>query len=103
MYKKLFSIGLTISLLAMGYVSNAQYVFERFDLNAKGGSDPYNITATDSFLYFTAEGSNSSREPWRSDGTLIGTKSIKTFIHGQTGTVGNLLGTANGKVLLMYQ
>ncbi len=101
MQKATYTLILLVSLLTATYTSNAQYVFENFDINPKSGSYPNGVTVIDTFLYFTADHDSHGREPWISDGSKTGTQLIKDIITGKQTTTGAVLGSVNGKVLFL--
>ncbi|MEZ5016919.1 MAG: T9SS type A sorting domain-containing protein [Flavipsychrobacter sp.] len=104
MLRKTSYIVILISLLAISNYTYAQYAFERFNLNPHGAMDsnPFRYVATDSFLFFAAKNDYTGFEPWKSDGTLAGTKVIKEICTGGcSGTWGITIGSLNDKLIFV--
>lgn len=75
-----------LSLIALFFVSftlNAQYAFQRVDINSgTAHSRPSGFVGIDSLTYFQAEDGTHGRELWVSNGTVAGTKLVKDIYPG---------------------
>lgn len=64
-------------------------------------SDPANLTAIDTTVYFTISALSGNQQLWKTDGTAAGTKLIKDMGTGVPEYFGNLI-NANGKLLFSF-
>lgn len=102
MFKALPTICFFFSSMILSNLADAQYVFERFDINPGGANaDPNSVNVIDTFLYFTANDGTHGREMWRSDGSQSGTQMIKDIIPGKSSTTVVTVGTVNGKTIFI--
>ena len=56
------------------------------DINSKGNSNPFNLTAFNGSIYFRADDGVHGQEVWKSDGTALGTVLIKDLYSGPRGS-----------------
>jgi|GEM_PF-1091596 len=88
-----------LAVLLISFSSNAQYVFQRVDINpGTGHSRPGGHVGIDSLAYFYADDGTTGNELWISDGTVAGTKLIKDIYPGISSSQPQFFTKYKGKV-----
>lgn len=86
-------------LTCINLYAQSPLVFSRFDLNTgSGNSNPMLFAMCNNQIVFRATDANNGTEPWVSDGTMTGTKTLKDIIPGAFSSVPEYFYKFNGKL-----